>query len=1114
MKNEGVGMSQDFMDAELFADFIIEAKEHLETIEPNLLELEKAPDNLGLLNEIFRPMHSLKGASGFLGLNRINQLAHKAENILDELRKGSMVVTSEIMDVILSSTDALRQMIDNLESDNTEGEVEIDHIKAQIDAIMAEASGQGGPKAAAPQTATPPTPAPAPQEVQVETIAATPVTPQPQEADTPPSASVATPNASPDTSTGTAAKGSDGKRSSLSPKEWIATQPNLPSYALTAFGEGHLKDFIDESFEIIEMLNSGLLRLEEITDGEEDLVNDLFRYFHNLKGNSGIIGFQELNSLTHEAETLLNNIRRGEALVSHELIDLLLFVADVMESLVQRIDPISGKVDPIDTSLVLVQLQQAVAGGVICLPAGLEAPDEESADEQVESVPEEPAAQAPVAPVEVVTPIIFAAATDGDDMDIFSVTVRQQIEIIRAAMGTLQKDNNHKDSIDALHRCLIAIKNSCSFVNYEELKVYAERTAGIVDTARSSDMDFGMMLDLLGQEVEILTDMLMSKIAAVSAASTTDSAPEVIDAPEVADAPESPATAGLAPAAGAAPAPKVVDAPAAVAPASADAAKSASTDSPEASSAPISTPPADNAVKVAPPSRPEPPVLEGLTRAPRGEAAESDPAVSLIKVNPTPSGPAAAPATTAALSTAADGKAPAANAAAVPAKAAANAPAKVPAANTPAKTAASNTPAKPSTPAAPAAAAAGGDAHKGSSTIRVDHEKLDHLMNLIGELIINRNRYTLIARSLEEGGQEVNVAEVAQSLSETTYAMARISDDLQDTIMKVRMVPVASVFSRFPRLVRDLSRKSGKEVDLILEGEETELDKSVVEVIGDPLVHLIRNAVDHGVESEADRVARGKNPKGRVVLRAYHRGNSVAIEIEDDGKGIDPEKMREVAVRKGVISQDEARQLDDREAMELIFAPGFSSAETITDISGRGVGMDVVRTNIKNLKGSVSISSEVGKGTRFTLSLPLTLAIIDALMVNVAEQMYAIPLDAVSETTKIEAVRLTDVKGRKAVTLRGEVIGIVEMAELLCLPRKPLPEMLSVVVIHDNERRLGIVVDRLLERQEIVIKPLGAYLGDLRGISGATIMGDGSVILILDPHEIYMLATSKGTEKN
>jgi len=235
----------------------------------------------------------------------------------------------------------------------------------------------------------------------------------------------------------------------------------------------------------------------------------------------------------------------------------------------------------------------------------------------------------------------------------------------------------------------------------------------------------------------------------------------------------------------------------------------------------------------------------------------------------------------------------------------------------------------------------------------------------------------------------------------------------------------------------------------------------------------------------------------------------VAVEIEDDGQGLDPDKLREVAVRKGLMTMEEARQLDDSEAKELIFAPGFSSAEQITDISGRGVGMDVVRTNIKNLKGSISISSEVGKGTRFTLSLPLTLAIIDALMINVSGETFAIPLDAVSETTKIETARLTDVKGRKAVTLRGEVLGLVQLAEMLNLPHQAdLPDVLSVVVIHDNERRLGLVVDRMQQRQEIVIKPLGAYLGDIKGISGATIMGDGSVILILDPHEIYLSATS------
>ncbi|MBQ9452477.1 MAG: Hpt domain-containing protein [Desulfovibrio sp.] len=1017
-------MSQEFFDPELFADFIAEAKEHLETIEPNLLELEKTPDNLALLNDIFRPMHSLKGASGFLGLNRINQLAHKSENILDELRKGTMVVTSEIMDVILASTDALRQMIDNLEATNAEGDVKTEHIMAQIDAIMAgettaaadapseEPTAEAASEAQSAMTVEEPSKA-APAQNEPEHVAPAEEVPQANAAPTT--------EATQPTSSATPASGAGN---GMTGKEWVRTLPALPAYTLTAFGEDHLKDFVDESNELIENLTNGLLELEENPVGQDELVNDLFRFFHNMKGNSGIIGYNELNALTHEAETLLNNVRQGKLTPSHELIDLLLLVVDVMEALVQNINVSSGQATPFETGSVIKQLKAALAGGPISLPQELLS----TSQGQLEEAPvAETADTPPEDTVDVVTPTIIPVGAENDDTEAFRVTVRQQFEIIHAGLETLKKDSSHKDSIDAIHRCLIAVKNSCGFMGFDEIKVYAERTAGIVDQGRNSGIDFGLMIDLLEQEVAIIKDMVDKVLSAGNAPKPSASAAQTAPAD----------TSKQAPAANATP--------------------------PEAPSSTVAA------------SAPQSPASEAPS-AKIASTAEPKPA-------PKPAAPAAAK--------------PATPAAAKPAT-----PAPKPAAPV----------AKPAAPAAASKPAGQSEAHKSSSTIRVDHERLDHLMNLIGELIINRNRYTLIARSLEDTSRDVDVSRVAQDLSETTYAMARISDDLQDTIMKVRMVPVSSVFSRFPRLVRDLSRKSGKEVELIMEGEETELDKSVVEVIGDPLVHLIRNSVDHGIEPEEERKAAGKPPKGTVTLRAFHKGNSVAIEIEDDGKGIDPAKMREVAIRKGIITQEEAAQLDDRESLELIFAPGFSSAEKITDISGRGVGMDVVRTNIKNLKGSVSTYSEVGKGTRFTLSLPLTLAIIDALMVNVSGQMYAIPLDAVSETTKIESERLTDVKGRKAVTLRGEVLGIVELSEMLDLPHADtMPEVLSMVVIHDNERRLGLVVDRLLERQEIVIKPLGSYLGDLKGISGATILGDGSVILILDPHEIYLMATSKAS---
>jgi two-component system chemotaxis sensor kinase CheA len=955
-------MSQEFLDPEILADFFVEAKEHLETIEPNLLELEKNPGNLGLLNEIFRPMHSLKGASGFLGLNKINQLAHKAENILDEMRQGNMAMTSGCMDVILSATDALRTMVENLQASGSEGAVDVGPIIGRIEAILA---GEVPPPA-------PESPAPAPEP------------PAPEEPPAPAPAAPATPPAG------------------AKPRLRFEPDPSFQAvpYALTTVGEGHLTDFLEEALDIIENLNGSLLALEDAPHQGGELVNDIFRYFHNLKGNSGIIGFKELNSLTHEAETLLNRVRKNEIPVSQEMIDLLLSVVDLIEALVGKIDAAGGKVTPMDTSVLVRALQKAAEDGEVTAELleavgkrpHAKAPAAEAPAAEPEPVAPEPAAEEPKP----------AGGYDPEDVAIFEQTVEQQLANMAVALEELRKDASQTEYANGLFRALQTLQNSSGYMGLEELKKYAERTAGLVDQGRKATVGFEMLLDILGQELAILKELARTGLAAVKGEAPAPAAPEPM--PEPVAEPTPPATAP-------APEPKPV---------------------------PVPEPPA-----AAPAPRPEP------RPAPRPAAKP-----------PPPARPAA------------------------------------------------EKPAEPPAEAAEAGSPAGGGPKpKVSTTIRVDHQKLDHLMNLIGELIINRNRYTLLARDLEEGAQEVHT--VAQQLTETTYAMARISDDLQDTIMKVRMVPVQTVFTRFPRLVRDLSRKSGKSIELIMEGEETEMDKSVVEEIGDPLVHLVRNAVDHGLETEEERLAAGKSATGHVWLRAYHKGNSVAIEVEDDGKGIDPEKMREVAVRKGVISAEEAKALSDREALELIYAPGFSSAERITDISGRGVGMDVVKTNIKHLKGSVQTASVVGKGSKFTLSLPLTLAIIDVLMVVIGEDRYAIPLDAVSETTKIETAKFTEVNKRKAVTLRGEVLGVLELAELLGLPKNTAErDILPVVVIHDNDRRLGLVVDRLLERQEIVIKPLGQYLNrfNIRGISGATILGDGSVVLILDPHEIYNLA--------
>ena len=830
---------------DVFGDFIVEAREHLETIEPALLELERDPQNRALLDAIFRPMHSLKGASGFLGLTRMNQLAHKGENVLDALRKGECHLRPETMDLILKTTDALRAMLDALETTGAEGDLDIAPIMAELDRVLA-------------------------QDCSCEL---------------PPPA------------------------------------PTAQSYNLAIVNEEHLGDFLEEAAEITGNLSRGLVELESNPENTE-LIHDLFRAFHNLKGNAGIIGYVEMNELAHEAETLLGRARKGECPVSRTMIDALLAAVDALEALIAAIEP-TGRVTAPDITPALSAVRALTAS-------------------------------APTACVEPPAPPTAApAGRDAEDLEVFEGTVRQQLATIFAALEGLRTDAAQRDLVDAIYRSLTSLHNACAYMDLEELRVYAQRTAQLVGKARDEGIDFSVMLDLLAQEAGILESMVESALAGLKA-------PRAADQP--APAPEAPPTAPT----------------------------------PQES------------------SRPTP--------------------------DPTP------------------------------------------------------TPA----PAAPAAE------RRGTNTIRVEHAKLDHLMNLIGELIINRNRFAMLARDLAAGGDP---HEVAQHLQETTDAMTRISDDLQDTIMHVRMLPVHTVFSKFPRLIRDLSRKSGKQVELITEGEETELDKSVVEVIGDPLVHILRNAVDHGLEPPEERRRQGKPETGRVWVRAAHKGNAVVIEVEDDGRGIDPDIMRQKGVEKGLITPEQARSMDDAAARELIFAPGFSTAAQVTDISGRGVGMDVVRTNIKELKGSVQVTSEVGKGTRFTLSLPLTLAIIDALLVRVSGHTFAIPLDAVSETTKIPKESISRVNRRDAVTLRGEVVALVHLADILGLPTAPRPDKtLPTVLIAVQDRRLGLVVDELLLRQDVVIKALGDYLGDIPGISGATILGDGRVILILDPHEIFRMA--------
>ena len=396
-------------------------------------------------------------------------------------------------------------------------------------------------------------------------------------------------------------------------------------------------------------------------------------------------------------------------------------------------------------------------------------------------------------------------------------------------------------------------------------------------------------------------------------------------------------------------------------------------------------------------------------------------------------------------------------------------------------------------------------AKKAENSIRVDVERLDELLNIVSELVLGRNR-------LSQVNSEFNLAhegtKYSRDLSEVTKQIDLMTNELQLVVMKTRMVKIGKVFNKFPRLVRDLSRETKKQVELVIKGEETELDKTLIEEINDPLVHLIRNCMDHGIEMPADRKANGKNPTGTITISAQHEGNNIIISIEDDGKGIDPEKIKSKAVSKGMIAETRANELSKQEALNLIFLPGFSTAEVVTNISGRGVGMDVVKTNVTKLRGIINIESNPGEGTKIIIKLPLTLAIIPGMIVKVKDNSIVIPLNSVLEVLRVHKNDIRSINQKPVIKMRDSVLPLVSVDELLYNDNvNNETKWQYVVVVGIAEKRFGIKVDGLIGQKEVVIKSLENYFGNVPGIAGSTIMGDGSVVMIIDINELLHKAS-------
>ncbi len=390
---------------------------------------------------------------------------------------------------------------------------------------------------------------------------------------------------------------------------------------------------------------------------------------------------------------------------------------------------------------------------------------------------------------------------------------------------------------------------------------------------------------------------------------------------------------------------------------------------------------------------------------------------------------------------------------------------------------------------------------KGDTTIRVDVERLDELLNIVSELVLGRNQLQQVNN---QASIDFEGTQLSRDLAQATKQIDLMTNELQLVVMKTRMVKIGKVFNRFPRLVRDLSRETQKDIKLEIFGEDTELDKTLIEEINDPLVHLVRNSIDHGIESPEERKKLGKDVQGKIVLSATQEGNNIVISIEDDGKGIDPDKIKAKAVSKGLITEEKARELTKQEAYNLIFMPGFSTAENVTNISGRGVGMDVVRTNVRKLRGIIDIESEVNKGTTVKIKLPLTLAIISGMVARVNSETIVIPLNSVIEVVRMHVEDIKTIKGKEVIKVRDDIIPLINIDEILYGKKNENKDTVwqNIVTVGIAEQRFGIKVDQLIGQKEIVIKSLGNYLGNINGLAGSTIMGDGTVVMILDIAEV------------
>lgn len=818
-----------------------------------------------------------------------------------------------------------------------------------------------------------------------------------------------------------------------------------------------LNQFLTEGRDFLEAIGAKLLELERASEPEQGpLMVELFRLVHTLKGNSGLFDIPEMTRVLHAAEDLMDAVRDGRVAFSRDLADHLLEAMDFVSLLIDEIAEASGDGQPPSTShhaRDAVRLGEALRGlmaGSLRTSADGDPPDAASTSTEADS---------------------GSASETGGQLDDLPDSVRDDLR-------------NRLASGESLCRLLYRPEEECFFKGEDpffQLTQLPEpiwrRVGACEDWPPLAELDaYRCVLEfelILSTDAETLAEHFryvpdQVEIQPLSAAMLDPNAPTVTE-PDSEDSEPLP-WAGFSP--------EALESIRLVLEAQREILTLG--DSPAWLGGRLRAVGSTLAAILT--SLGRDPATSGLETALEAALA-TDSSTYLLRWLDHQTWPAAAP-----------------EPSIEPVREAIQAPAP----SHPAATATASTP--------PATANASDEPVKfgrraedqvaNLRTLKVDQAKIDRLMNLIGEMVVAKNALPYLAARAEE---RYGVRELSREIKTQYGVINRIAEEMQDAIMQVRMLPVSFVFQRFPRLVRDTAHKLGKEVRLIMEGESTEADKNIIEALADPLIHIVRNSLDHGLESPEQRRAAGKPPEGRLTISARQESDRVLIEISDDGRGIDPDVIRRKAYEKGIIDEAALERLNDQEAVNLVFAAGFSTAEQISDLSGRGVGMDVVRNAIARVHGSIDLRSRVGEGTRLRLSLPLSMAVTNVMIIESAGQRFGVPMDAVAETVRVARRDIRVIKKRLTTVLRGRLVPLVSLNDLLALDAPQIAnddDELAVLVVRIDKEYLGIIVDDCRETIDIILKPLAGFLGDLTGYSGSALLGDGSVLLILNPREL------------